>query len=152
MKYLRHLKRFNESNTDESSVEDIKSNLEDILSDFSDRYIPVEVRSIERLGLHGGSSLCSIYLGDEYADRDMISIVPSDNKDEFLRIYDYMESEGYDFSSMSYDSTSQSHFGDDIVTLKVVDIGLGIDAFSNQLFNGIDESCYFVLFFKKIER
>ena len=152
MKYLRHLKRFNESNTDESSVEDIKSNLEDILSDFSDRYIPVEVRSIERLGLHGGSSLCSIYLGDEYADRDMISIVPSDNKDEFLRIYDYMESEGYDFSSMSYDYPSQSHFGDDIVTLGIVDIGLGIDAFSNHLFNGIDETCYLKLFFRKIEK
>ena len=141
---MKHLRKFNES-----SIEDIKGNLEDILSDFSDRYIPVEVRSIERLGLHGESSLCSIYLGDEYADRDMISIVPSDNKDEFLRIYDYMESEGYDFSSISYDSPGVSG---DIVTLKVVDIGLGIDAFSNQLFNGIDETCYLVLFFRKIER
>ena len=156
MRYLKtksvfehYLKRFNESNTDESSVEDIKSNLEEILSDFSDRYIPVEVRSVERLGLHGGSSLLTIQLGDEHADRDMISIVPSDNKDEFLRIYDYMESEGYDFSSMSYDYPGV--YGD-IVTLKVVDIGLGIDAFSNQLFNGIDQTCYLVLFFKKIER
>ena len=135
---MKHLRKFNES-----SVEDIKSNIEDILSDFSDRYIPIEVRYVSE---HGRSSLCSIRLGDEYADLDMISIVPKDNKDEFLRIYDYMESEGYDFSSMSYDSPGVSG---DIVTLKVVDIGLGIDAFSNQLFNGIDETCYLKLFFRK---
>ena len=87
--------------------------------------------------------VCSVRLGDEYADLDMISIVPKDNKDEFLRVYDYMESEGYDFSSMSYD------FAGDIVILKIVDIGLGIDAFSNHLFNGIDETCYLKLFFRK---
>jgi len=132
---MKHLRKFNES-----SDEDMKSNIEDILSELSDRYIPIEVRYVSE---HGRSSLCSIRLGDEYADRDMISIVPSDNKDEFLRIYDYMESEDYDFSSMSYDSDG------DIVTLKVVDIGLGIDAFSNQLFNGIDETCYLKLFFRK---
>ena len=134
---MKHLRKFNES-----SVEDIKSNIEDILSELSDRYIPVEVRNttVDR------KTVCSIRLGDEYADLDMISIVPKDNKDEFLRIYDYMESEGYDFSSMSYDSPGVSG---DIVTLKVVDIGLGIDAFSNHLFNGIDETCYLKLFFRK---
>ena len=137
MKYLR---KFNES-----SVEDIKSNLEDILSDFSDNYIPVEIKhtTVDR------KTVCSVRLGDEYADLDMIRIVPKDNKDEFLRIYDYMESEGYDFSSMSYDSPGVSG---DIVTLGIVDIGLGIDAFSNHLFNGIDETCYLKLFFRKIER
>jgi len=133
MKYLR---KFNE---ELSSEEDIKRNLEDIFIDFSDRHIPVEVRHTTV----GRKTVCSIRLGDEYADLDMISILPSDNKDEFLRVYDYMESEGYDFSSMSYD------FGGDIVTLKVVDIGLGIDAFSNQLFNGIDETCYLKLYFRK---
>ena len=140
---MKHLRKFNES-----SVEDIKSNLEDILSDFSDNYIPVEIKhtTVDR------KTVCSVRLGDEWADLDMISILPSDNKDEFLRIYDYMESEGYDFSSMSYDYPSQSHFGDDIVTLRIVDIGLGIDAFSNHLFNGIDETCYLKLFFRKIER
>ena len=137
---MKHLRKFNES-----SVEDIKGNLEDILSDFSDNYIPVEIRhtSVDR------KTVCSIALGDEYADIDMIRIVPKDNKDEFLRIYDYMESEGYDFSSMSYDSPGVSG---DIVTLRIVDIGLGIDSFSNQLFNGIDETCYLKLFFRKIER
>jgi hypothetical protein len=137
MKYLR---KFNES-----SVEDVKSNLEDILSDFSDNYIPVEIKhtTVDR------KTVCSVRLGDEYADIDMIRIVPKDNKDEFLRIYDYMESEGYDFSSMSYDSPGVSG---DIVTLRIVDIGLGIDAFSNHLFNGIDETCYLKLFFRKIER
>ena len=44
---------------------------------------------------------------------------------------------------MSYD------FAGDIVILKIVDIGLGIDAFSNHLFNGIDETCYLKLFFRK---
>jgi hypothetical protein len=73
----------------------------------------------------------------------MISIVPSDNKDEFLRIFDYMESEGYEFSSMSYD------FAGSIIILKSVNIGLGMDAISNQLFNGIDETCYLKLFFRK---
>ena len=138
---MKHLRKFNES----SSPEDIKSNIEDIFIDFSDRHIPVEVRhtTVDR------KTVCSIALGDEYADLDMIRIVPKDNKDEFLRIYDYMESEGYDFSSMSYDYPSQSHFGDDIVTLGIVDIGLGIDAFSNHLFNGIDETCYLKLFFRK---
>ena len=137
---MKHLRKFNES-----SVEDIKSNLEDILSDFSDNYIPVEIRhtSVDR------KTVCSVALGDEYADLDMIRIVPKDNKDEFLRIYDYMESEGYDFSSMSYDSPGVSG---DIVTLRIVDIGLGIDAFSNHLFNGIDETCYLKLFFRKIEK
>ena len=131
---MKHLRKFNES-----SVEDIKSNLEDILSDFSDNYIPVEIRHTTVTK----TMVCSVRLGDEYADLDMISIVPKDNKDEFLRVYDYMESEGYDFSSMSYD------FAGDIVILKIVDIGLGIDSFSNQLFNGIDETCYLKLFFRK---
>ena len=137
---MKHLRKFNES-----SVEDIKSNLEDILSDFSDNYIPVEIKhtTVDR------KTVCSVALGDEWADLDMIRILPSDNKDEFLRIYDYMESEGYDFSSMSYDSPGVSG---DIVTLRIVDIGLGIDAFSNHLFNGIDETCYLKLFFRKIER
>jgi len=134
---MKHLRKFNES-----SVEDIKSNIEDILSELSDRYIPVEVRNttVDR------KTVCSIRLGDEYADLDMISILPSDNKDDFLRVYDYMESEGYDFSSMSYDADGV------VVTLRVTNIGLGIDAFSNQLFNGIDETCYLKLFFRKIER
>ena len=137
---MKHLRKFNES-----SVEDIKSNLEDILSDFSDNYIPVEIKhtTVDR------KTVCSVRLGDEWADLDMISILPSDNKDVFLRIYDYMESEGYDFSSMSYDSPGVSG---DIVTLRIVDIGLGIDAFSNHLFNGIDETCYLKLFFRRIER
>jgi hypothetical protein len=137
---MKHLRKFNES-----SVEDIKSNIEDILSELSDRYIPVDVF----LSTVVCQKVCSIQLGDEYADRDMISIVPKDNKDEFLRVYDYMESEGYDFSSISYDSSGVSG---DIVTLRIVDIGLGIDAFSNHLFNGIDETCYLKLFFRKIEK
>ena len=131
---MKHLRKFNES-----SVEDIKSKLEDILSDFSDTYIPVEIRHTTVTK----TMVCSVRLGDEYADLDMISIVPKDNKDEFLRVYDYMESEGYDFSSMSYD------FAGDIVILKIAQIGLGIDSFSNQLFNGIDETCYLKLFFRK---
>lgn len=135
---MKHLRKFNES----SSPEDIKSNLEDIFIDFSDRHIPVEVRHTTVTK----TMVCSVRLGDEYADLDMISIVPKDNKDEFLRVYDYMESEGYDFSSMSYD------FAGDIVILKIAQIGLGIDSFSNQLFNGIDETCYLKLFFRKIER
>jgi hypothetical protein len=44
---------------------------------------------------------------------------------------------------MSYD------FAGDIVILKIEQIGLGIDSFSNQLFNGIDETCYLKLFFRK---
>jgi hypothetical protein len=134
---MKHLRKFNES-----SEEDIKSNIEDILSDLSDRYIPVLVRNTISDGFVR-KTVCSIALGDEYADTDMISIVPSDNKDEFLRIFDYMESEGYEFSSMSYD------FGGSIIILKSVHIGLGMDAISNQLFNGIDETCYLKLFFTK---
>lgn len=134
---MKHLRKFNES----SSPEDIRSNLENILIDFSDRHIPVKVRhtTVDR------KTVCSVRLGDEYADLDMISILLSDNKDEFLRIYDYMKSEGYDFSSMAYD------FGGDIVILRVTDIGIGIDSFSNYLFNGIAETCYLALFFRKIE-
>lgn len=131
---MKHLRKFNES-----SEEELKRNIEDIFIDFSDRHIPVEVRhtTVDR------KTVCSIALGDEYADLDMISILPSDNKDEFLRVYDYMKSEGYDFSTMSYDMDGH------IVILKVVNIGLGVDAFSNQLFNGIDETCYLKLFFRK---
>ena len=135
---MKHLRKFNES----SSTEDIKSNVEDIFIDFSDRHIPVEVRHTTVTK----TMVCSVRLGDEYADLDMISILPSDNKDEFLRVYDYMESEGYDFSSMSYDADGV------VVTLRVTNIGLGIDSFSNHLFNGIDETCYLKLFFRKIER
>lgn len=141
---MKHLRKFNES-----SVEDIKSNLEDMLSDFSDNYIPVEIRNntVDR------KTVCSIALGDDIFGlergrklgiKDLIA--PKDNKDVFLRIYDYMESEGYDFSSIIYDLDG------DIVTLRLTDIGLGIDSFSNQLFNGIDETCYLKLFFRKIER
>jgi hypothetical protein len=131
---MKHLRKFNES-----SVEDMKSNIEDILSELSDRYIPVVVRNTTA----DRKTVCSIALGDEYADTDMISIVPSDNKDEFLRVFDYMESESYEFSSMSYD------YSGEIIILKSVNIGLGIDAFSNHLFNGIDETCYLKLFFRK---
>lgn len=136
---MKHLRKFNES-----SVEDIKSNLEDILSDFSDNYIPVEIRHTTVTK----TMAFSIALGDEYAETSskrlhMISIVPKDNKDEFLRIFDYMESEGYEFSSMSYD------YSGEIIILKSVNIGLGMDAISNQLFNGIDETCYLKLFFRK---
>jgi hypothetical protein len=131
---MKHLRKFNES-----SVEDMKSNIEDILSELSDRYIPVVVRNITA----DRKTVCSIALGDEYADTDMISIVPSDNKDEFLRVFDYMESESYEFSSMSYD------YSGEIIILKSVNIGLGMDAISNQLFNGIDETCYLKLFFRK---
>jgi hypothetical protein len=135
---MKHLRKFNES----SSPKDIKSNLEDILIDFSDRHIPVEVRhtTVDR------KTVCSIRLGDEYADLDMISILPSDNKDEFLRVYDYMESEGYDFSSIIYDIDGDTSMSG------IVNIGLGIDSYSNHLFNGIDETCYLKLFFRKIER
>jgi hypothetical protein len=133
---MKHLRKFNE---ELSSEEDIKRNLEDIFIDFSDRHIPVEVRhtTVDR------KTVCSIRLGDEYADLDMISILPSDNKDDFLRVYDYMESEGYDFSTIIYD------FDGTEIILKAVNIGLGIGSFSNQLFNGIDETCYLKLFFRK---
>jgi hypothetical protein len=133
---MKHLRKFNE---ELSSEEDIKRNLEDIFIDFSDRHIPVEVRhtTVDR------KTVCSVRLGDEYADLDMISILPSDNKDEFLRVYDYMESEGYDFSTIIYD------FDGTEIILKAVNIGLGIGSFSNQLFNGIDETCYLKLFFRK---
>lgn len=138
MRWLKSYKLF------ESSVKDIKSNLEYILSDFSDNYIPIEIRHTE----FRRKTVCSVQLGNEYADLDIIRIVPKDNKDEFLRIYDYMESEGYVYSSMSYD------FDGNIVISKFLDesvnIGLGgIDAFSNQLFNVIDETCYLKLFFRK---
>ena len=77
----------------------------------------------------------------------MISIIPSDNEDEFLRVFEYMKDNGYEFSSMSYD------FGGSIIILKAVDIqrtfGAEMDAISNQLFNGIDETCYLKLFFRK---
>jgi hypothetical protein len=135
---MKHLRKFNES----SSPKDIKSNLEDIFIDFSDRHIPVEVRHTTV----GRKTVCSIRLGDEYADLDMISILPSDNKDDFLRVYDYMESEGYDFSTIIYD------FDGNEIILSAVNIGLGIDSYSNHLFNGIDETCYLKLFFRKIER
>ncbi len=130
-----HLRKFNES-----SVEDIKSNLEDILSEFSDRHIPVLVKhtTVDR------KTVCSVALGDEYADIDMISIIPRDNQDDIIRVFDYMETEGYEFSSLSYD------FGGSIIILKSVNIGLGMDSISNQLFNGIDETCYLKLFFRKI--
>lgn len=132
---MKHLRKFNES-----SVEDIKSNLEDILSEFSDRHIPVLVKhtTVDR------KTVCSVALGDEYADIDMISIIPRDNQDDIIRVFDYMETEGYEFSSLSYD------FGGSIIILKSVNIGLGMDAISNQLFNGIDETCYLKLFFRKI--
>ncbi len=130
-----HLRKFNES-----SVEDIKSNLEDILSDFSDRNIPVLVKhtTVDR------KTVCSVALGDEYADIDMISIIPRDNQDDIIRVFNYMKTEGYEFSSLSYD------FDGSIIILKSTDIGLGMDAISNQLFNGIDETCYLKLFFRKI--
>ncbi len=135
---MKHLRKFNES-----FEESIKKDIEDILIDFSDRHIPLLVRetTVDR------KTVCSVALGDEYADTDMISIIPSDNEDEFLRVFEYMKDNGYEFSSMSYD------FGGSIIILKAVDIqrtfGAEMDAISNQLFNGIDETCYLKLFFRK---
>ncbi len=140
---MKHLKKFNE---ELSSEEDIKRNLEDILIDFSDRHIPVIVRNTISDGFVK-KNICSIALGDEHSDITEISIIPKDNEDDFLRVFDYMESEGYQFSSMSYE------FSGSAIVLRAVDIektfGSGMDAISNQLFNGIDETCYLKLFFRK---
>jgi len=148
MIHLKHINYFNmkqlrKFNEELSSTEEIKRNLEDILIDFSDRHIPVDVHMTvtHRPKRYIG---CEITLGTEpmfVVNRDIF--ITSDYKDEFLRVFDYMESEGYDFSSLMYE------FKGEIQTLRITNIGLGIDAISNQLFNGIDETCYLNLYFRK---
>lgn len=135
---MKHLKRIFES-FDKNIIDDV----EDILLPLSDINIPVAVSYIPSPVYHNlvKKDKFSITLGDEHADIDMIRIVPNEHKDEFLRLLDYMESKGYEFSSINFD------YNGDIMILKSVHIGLGIDAISNQLFNGIDETNYLKIWF-----
>lgn len=131
---MKHLRKFNES-----SDEVIKNDLIDITIDFSDRQIPVEVR----LSGEGGKTICSIEIGDWRSGLDKTRIIPRDDIDDFLRIWDYLISNGYDLLSITYD------FSGRLQRLGVQDIGLGKDNYRDQLVEGIDETTYLKLCFMK---
>lgn len=140
MKFLKSYNKLFES-FDKNIIDDV----EDILLPFSDDRIMVNVKHIS-LGTYFGTDNISVTLGfhpDYYSGDEIIRINTYEYKDEFLRLLEYMESKGYELSSINYEHNR------DIIVLKVVDIGLGIDAICNQLFNGIGESNYLKIWFKR---
>ena len=148
MRFIKDFKLF-ESMSDEISNKIFESNdiaketVEDLLRDLSDNDIPVDVY-LNTYPFPVNISGCAVTLGTApmfVVNRDIF--IPSDYKDVFLRVFDYMELEGYELSSLMYE------FKGEIQTLRITNTGLGIDAISNQLFNGIDETCYLKLYFRK---
>lgn len=96
MNYIKLFENFN------SLSDDIK----DILSELSDKEsAEVKVRQIER-----GPNKIIVTIGNELTDLDMISINPLKYQDEFLRLKDFMELNGYKFSSISYDDRGDIKF------------------------------------------
>jgi len=89
------IKKFdNFNNTDE-----IKTNLEDMLVDLSDNGIDVKV--IFGPGTWGTNGYFIIQLGNSI-EKNSPLIIPSNYKDDFLRIFSYLKSEDFKFRTFSY--------------------------------------------------
>jgi hypothetical protein len=91
MKHITAYKLF------EDTSKDLKKDIEDILIDFSDKYIPILVT----ISPFKNKTICSIAFGIN-GQEDILGISISDSKEDLLRLYDYMVSEGYEFSPFSH--------------------------------------------------
>lgn len=110
MKYIKKYRIF-----ESTEFDNIKLELEDILQEMKDEFkpksrnyldLPIEIRYAER----GEKDLISIRIGKHWADLDDYSLNMKKNEDTLFRINDYMKSEGYKFSSFSWDYAGETKF------------------------------------------
>jgi hypothetical protein len=98
------IKKFENFNKD-IVIEDIKANLKDILIDLSDNGIEVEITQFE-LYNQGYNKIDYFFLVRIGRYEDLIlnyhKIDIKDYKDDFLRLVNYMESEDFQFTTLSY--------------------------------------------------
>jgi len=95
MKSLKSYKLFESSDL----RDEIKNNLQDILVDFTDNGIEVEVTHDQERFLVRIGKVYSLAL---YPYRSVYNFVPISYKDELTRVLSYMESEDYEISTCSY--------------------------------------------------
>ncbi len=89
MKNLKSYKLF------ESHKDNIKNEIQDILVDFSDNGIVVEVRH--------ELYVFFVRIGTVFTNyRPEYNFSPMSYKDELMQLFSYMESEDYEFSTISY--------------------------------------------------
>ena len=85
---MKHLKRFNESN-----IDDLIENLKDILLPISDMGYDINVTLEDRVGLRADTNELIIKV---VSPSDKSLLMTDEVKEEFIRMKDYLESEGYD--------------------------------------------------------
>ena len=91
MKYLQsYLKRFNES-VDESNIEEIKQTIKDILLPISDMGYDISVT---------GDNENLVIRVVSWGDQSLL--ITDEVKEEFIRMKDYLQSEGYDSIIVSF--------------------------------------------------
>lgn len=114
----------------------IQQDVKDILWEIAnDNGFDVKVREISR-----GLNKLIVTLGDELYDLDMVAIDTNKYVDEFLRLKEYMEMNGFKFSSISYDERGE------IVYPKTL-YGLKDEELFNHLFE-IPITNYIRIYFK----
>ena len=113
---MKYLKRFNESHTD-----DIIENLKDILLPINDMGYDISVNNY----IINGDTNQLIIRVVTYVDKPLL--ITDDVKEEFIRMRDYLQSEGYNsidthyYTRLNVDSPSEKH---------VKEIDQFIDAFN----------------------
>lgn len=82
-------------------LDKIKNDLQTMLYDFSDNGIEVEVTHTDRKNQDRERFI--VRIGRVFSNyKPEYNFSPMSYKDEFLRLFSYMESEDYEFSSLSY--------------------------------------------------
>lgn len=96
------------------SFNSIQQDIKDILWEIAnDNNFHVKVREISR-----GPNKLIVTLGDELYDLDMVAIDTNKYVDEFIRLKEYMEMNGYKFNSISYDERGELVFPKTLYGLK----------------------------------
>jgi hypothetical protein len=96
-KEMKYLKRFNESNTD-----DVIENVKDILLPISDMGYDI---SVNHYVINGDTNQLIIRVVT-YVDKSLV--ITDEVKDEFIRMRDYLQSEGYNSIEAQYYTVSKS--------------------------------------------
>ena len=140
MRYLKLYESFNDFET-------IKKDIEHILVDLSDKYIPIDVSNLDVIRRQQPTfSKIIVKIGDEIADLEEYTIDTKEIKEDLLCLNDYLSHNGYDLSSFSYD-----HRGSIMNPIRSL-----LDreqVLSNEekvkLFFDIEETSYIAIFFNK---
>lgn len=103
---MKYIKSFNESisNHIKEDIRDILLSLYDLINRGADASLEditlTDFININDINL--GPNSLKIEIGYRYFDHNMFKFKPSEFKDEFLRLNDYLDGEGHVFSSFAY--------------------------------------------------